>query len=102
VTANNAPVAIQCKSCSKPIIIEVDKFHCVGCSVAMLHQTMAPRSKRERLRGWRKVGYELCIMVILFGLVNRYFGLEVQMVATVFFVMAGLLPHIGDRLSRIF
>jgi len=102
VKESEGPVVIQCKSCSKPIVIDCDRFHCVGCSVAMLHKSMAPRSKSERLRRWRKMAYEVGIMVLLFGLVNRYYGLEIQLVATGFYIMSSLITCIGDTLSRIF
>lgn len=95
-------VAIQCKSCSKPIVITGENFHCVGCSVAMLHQTLAPRSKRERLRRWRKIAYEFLILSLIFCAINYYCGAKFQFIATGVYVLPSILPFIGDRLSRIF
>lgn len=99
---NEVPVAIQCKSCQKPIVLDQKKFHCVSCSLDMLKQSFMPRSKSEKLRKWRKFGYDFCITVMLFALVNRYFGFKVQMIATGFFVLPSILDKVSEKLSRIF
>ncbi len=95
-------ISLQCNACSAPIIMEPEHLQCVKCSLKMLNHTIEPRLKSERLRRWRQFAYEFLILAIIFGIINYYFGLKVQLLMTMVYLLPAVLPLIGERLSKIF